>query len=131
MALLGDAHESRTSLVNLNGGKMSLYMYQLAYTSESLAAQVKEPQDRIERAAKPVLKAIGGKLIVAGYCYGDYDVVIIFEAPDDQAAAALALVVGAGGAVKAAKTTKLLSGEDWIAALTKAKGIMSAYKPAR
>ena len=110
---------------------MSLYMYQLAYTSESLAAQVKEPQDRIERAAKPVLKAIGGKLIVAGYCYGDYDVVIIFEAPDDQAAAALALVVGAGGAVKAAKTTKLLSGEDWIAALTKAKGIMSAYKPAR
>ena len=31
---------------------MALYMYQAAYTAESVAAQIKEPQDRIE-AVKP------------------------------------------------------------------------------
>lgn len=109
---------------------MPLYMYQCAYTPESLAAMVKEPQDRIERAAQPLVKAVGGKLLAAGYAFGDYDVTVIYEAPDDQAAASLALTVGAGGAVKAAKTTKLLSGQDWVAALRKAQGIGSAYRPA-
>jgi len=28
------------------GAGMPLYLYQLAYTAESLAAQIKEPQDR-------------------------------------------------------------------------------------
>ena len=34
---------------------MALYMYQAAYTAESVAAQIKEPQDRIE-AVKPALR---------------------------------------------------------------------------
>jgi uncharacterized protein with GYD domain len=109
---------------------MPLYMYQCAYTPESIAAQIKEPQDRIERAAQPLVKAIGGKLLAAGYAFGDYDITVIYEAPDDQAAAALALVAGAGGAVKAAKTTKLLSGQEWVGALRKAQGMGSAYRPA-
>jgi uncharacterized protein with GYD domain len=109
---------------------MPLYMYQVAYTPESIAAQVKEPQDRIERAAQPLVKAIGGKLLAAGYAFGDYDITVIYEAPDDQAAAALALTVSAGGAAKAAKTTKLLSGQEWVGALRKAQGMGSAYRPA-
>jgi uncharacterized protein with GYD domain len=70
---------------------MPLYMYQVAYTSESIANMVKEPQDRIERAAQPLVKSIGGKLLAAGYAFGDYDAMIVYEAPDDQAAASLAL----------------------------------------
>jgi uncharacterized protein with GYD domain len=109
---------------------MPLYMYQVAYTPESIAAQIKEPQDRIERAAQPLIKAVGGKLLAAGYAFGDYDITVIYEAPDDQAAAALALTVAAGGAAKAAKTTKLLSGQEWVGALRKAQGMGSAYRPA-
>jgi len=109
---------------------MPLYMYQCAYTAESLAAMIKEPQDRIERAAQPLVKAIGGKLLAAGYAFGDYDITIVYEAPDDQAAASLALAVGAAGAVRAAKTAKLLTGQEWVAALRKAQGIGSAYRPA-
>lgn len=110
---------------------MPLYMYQAAYTAESLAAQIKEPQDRIERAAQPILKAIGGKFLAAGYSFGDYDVVFIYEAPDDQSAAAVALAIGAGGAVKAARTTKLLGGQEWVASLQKAQGVSAVYRPAR
>lgn len=67
---------------------MALYMYQVSYTSEAVAAQVREPQDRIE-AVRPVIEAMGGKLVAAGYPFGEYDAVVLFEAPDDTAAAAL------------------------------------------
>lgn len=110
---------------------MPLYMYQLAYTAESLAAQIKNPQDRLEAVAKPLLERAGGKLIGGGYSFGDYDIVVIYEAPDDQSAAAVALAVGAGGAVKSAKTTKLLSGQQWVEALKKAQGVGAQYQPPR
>ena len=37
---------------------MALYMYQAAYSAESMAAQIKQPQDRIE-AVRPSLEAMG------------------------------------------------------------------------
>jgi len=112
-------------------GTMAVYVYELAYTSESLAAQVKNPQDRLEVAAKPVVEAIGGRILAGGYTFGEYDVVVVYEAPDDVSAAALAVAVGAGGAVKAARTTKLLDGQQWVEALQKAQGVASVYRPAR
>jgi uncharacterized protein with GYD domain len=107
---------------------MPLYMYQAAYTPESLAALIKSPQDRIE-AVRPAFEGIGGKILAGGYPFGEYDVVIIYEAPDDTRAASLALAVAAAGAVRQAKTTKLLSGQEWMAALQGAQ--TSAYRPAR
>ena len=109
---------------------MPLYMYEGAYTPESLAAQIREPRDRIE-VVKPAFDAIGAKILAAGYPFGQYDVVVVYEAPNDTAAASLALAVAAGGAVKAAKTTKLLSGQEWIASLTGAQKVAPQYRPAR
>ena len=109
---------------------MPLYLYQAAYTSESLAAQIREPKDRIE-VVKPAVDAVGGKILASGYPFGEYDVLAVFEAPDDTAAAAFALAVGAGGAVRAAKTTRLLSGQEWIESLRKAQEVSPQYKPAR
>lgn len=108
---------------------MSLYLYQLSYTPESLAAQIKDPQDRLQTAAKPVIKAAGGKLLGGGFTFGEYDVAIFFEAPDDETVAAVAIAVAAGGAVRSSKTTKLLSGDQWVAALKKAAKVAKVYKP--
>ena len=107
---------------------MALYMYQAAYTPESLAAQVKEPQDRI-KVVTPALEAMGAKIVAGGYPFGEYDVLVIFEAPDDTTAASVALAVAAGGATRSARTTRLLSGQEWIESLRKAQG--SQYQPAR
>ena len=107
---------------------MALYMYQVAYTAESLAALIKEPQDRIA-VLTPALEAMGAKLLASGYPFGEYDALIVYEAPDDTTAASIALAVGAGGAAKAAKTTRLLSGQEWVESLRKAQG--SQYRPAR
>jgi len=110
---------------------MPLYMYQLAYTPESIAAQIKDPQDRLKAAAEPLLKAAGAKLITGGYSFGEYDLTVLYEADDDTTAAAIALAVGGGGAVRSAKTTKLLSGADWIGALKKAQATAGSYKPVK
>jgi uncharacterized protein with GYD domain len=107
---------------------MALYMYQASYTAESVAAQIKEPQDRI-KAVTPAIEALGAKILVGGYPFGEYDVLVVLEAPDDTTAASVALAVAAGGAVKSAKTTRLLSGQEWIESLRKAQG--SQYQPAR
>jgi len=105
-----------------------LYMYEAAYSAESLAAMIKSPQDRLE-AVRPAFEAIGGKILAGGYPFGEYDIVVIYEAPDDTAAASLALSVAATGAARAAKTTKLLTGPEWNASLKAAQS--SAYRPAR
>ena len=110
---------------------MPLYLYELAYTAESIAAQIKNPQDRLETAARPALQAVGGKLLGGGFAFGDRDVVILYEVPDDESAAAVAMAIAAGGAVRSAKTTKLLSGAQWVASLKKAAAVGAAYKPAR
>jgi uncharacterized protein with GYD domain len=107
---------------------MALYMYEAPYTAESLAAQIREPHDRIE-AVRPGLEAMGAKILAGGYPFGDYDVLVIYEAPDDTTAASVAMAVAAGGAVKSARTTRLLSGQEWIESLRKAQG--SQYRPAR
>ena len=107
---------------------MALYMYQAAYTAESMATQIKEPQDRIE-AVRPALEALGAKILAGGYPFGDYDVLVIYEAADDTVAASVAMAVAAGGAVRSARTTRLLTGQEWVESLRKAQG--STYRPAR
>ncbi len=107
---------------------MPLYMYQIAYTAEAMAAQVKNPQDRIE-AVRPAFEALGAKFVASGYSFGEYDATLIYDAPDDTTAASIAMAVAAGGAGRAAKTTRLLSGTEWVEALRKAQG--SQYAPPR
>lgn len=107
---------------------MALYMYQAAYTAESIAAQIKEPQDRTE-AVRPALEAMGVKIVAAGYPFGEHDILLICDAPDDTTAASMALAFAAGGAVRDAKTARLLTGPEWVESLQKAQG--SQYRPAR
>jgi uncharacterized protein with GYD domain len=106
-------------------------MYQAAYTPESLAAQIKDPQDRLASVGKALSEAVGGRPVGGGYSFGEYDITFLYEAPDDASAAAIAVAVAAGGAVKAAKTTRLLSGAEWIDALKKATAVSNVYRPAR
>ena len=73
----------------------------------------------------------GGKILAGGYSLSEYDVTLVYEAADDTVAASVALALAAGGAVKSARTTKLLSGQEWVASLQKAQNVAAGYKPAR
>jgi uncharacterized protein with GYD domain len=97
---------------------MALYMYQASYTAKSMAAQLKEPEDPAE-AIRAALEDVGAELVVAGFPFGEYDVLVVYEAADDVTAASVAMAVAAAGEVKSAKTTRLLSGQEWLESLRK------------
>ena len=97
---------------------MALYMYQASYTAKTMAAQLREPQDPVE-TMRPTLEDLGAEILVAGFPFGEYDVLIVYEAADDVTAASVAMAVAAAGEVKSAKTTRLLSGQEWLESLRK------------
>jgi len=110
---------------------MPIYMYQAAYTGESWATQAKNPQNRVETVGRQVCEAVGGKLIGGWLCFGDYDLVIIADVPNNEAMAAIALGIACGGAVEASKTTVLMTGAEGVEALKKADAVAKVYRPAR
>ncbi len=105
---------------------MARYLFQGAYTPEAWAAQINNPQNRVE-VIRPVIESLGGRFESAYYAFGDYDVVFIAEVPDNVSAAALALAINAGGALKAFKTTPLMTIEEGMEAMRKAGG--TGYRP--
>jgi uncharacterized protein with GYD domain len=105
---------------------MALYLLQVAYTPEAWSVQLSNPLDRRE-AVSQVVERLGGYIESAYYAFGDYDAILIIEMPDNVSAAAFSLAVSAGRAVKAIKTTPLLTIEDGIAAMRKAAG--AGYRP--
>lgn len=108
---------------------MPQYLMQLSYTPESIAAQMQNPQDRIDIVGKGLRESVGANIIAGGYAFGEFDIVIVFDAPDEPTVAAVSLALTAGGALKTCRTTPLFNGQQWIAALTKAKSV--SYRPAR
>jgi len=105
---------------------MAQYLIQVAYTSEALASLVNAPQDRIAVVSKAV-KKLGGKVVNGWMSFGEYDTALIAHLPDNIAAAAFAIALGAGGACKNVLTTPLLSVEEGVAAMKAAATV--GYKP--
>jgi uncharacterized protein with GYD domain len=107
---------------------MPRYMQQVKYSLDSTKAMAEKPQDR-RAAAKKLMAAAGGKLIDAYFCFGDYDAVVISEFPSNVDAASVALVLGASGGFSDVKTTVLITVEESMEAMTKAKKAAKKYKP--
>jgi uncharacterized protein with GYD domain len=110
------------------GSNVPHYLIQVAYTSEGWAALAKNPQDRIA-AVTPAVEKAGGKIESAYYAFGDYDVVVVCEFPDNASAAGMAISFAAGGTLKGVKTTPLLTPQEALEAMKKAGG--TGYQPAR
>jgi uncharacterized protein with GYD domain len=106
---------------------MPHYLIQVGYNTRGVAALVSEPQDRIEKV-RPAVEALGGRIECGYYAFGEHDVVLIGEFPDNSKAAAMALAVGAGGTVSSYKTTVLLTPEEATQAMSAASE--SVYQPA-
>jgi uncharacterized protein with GYD domain len=105
---------------------MAYFLLQGAYTSDSWKSLVSNPVDRVE-AVRPVIEKLGGKVEGAWFSFGDYDVILVMQMPDNVSAAAFSLAVAASGAFKAHKTTPLISIADGVEAMKKAAG--AGYRP--
>lgn len=107
---------------------MSPYLFEVAYNADGWAALLKNPQNRIE-AVRPAIEQLGGRVIGAWYAFGDADIVLVAEMPDNVSAAALSLAFAAGGVLRSTRTTVLIPPEDAVQAMRKAAA--SSYKPQR
>ena len=105
---------------------MPLYLGRFSYTTDALKALLSEPQDR-SAAAREVAESLGGKLLGFWYAFGEFDGVFLMEAPDNASAAALAMAVGAGGALSEVETTVLLDMDEAQDAMRKAAA--ATYRP--
>ena len=98
---------------------MARYLTQFAYTSEAWKALTHNPVDRTE-----VLRALGEKLgarvIDLYYSFGEWDGLVITEAPDDTTVAALVMAAVSPGHIKAIQTTRLLTADEALQAMRKA-----------
>ncbi|MFZ0291469.1 MAG: GYD domain-containing protein [Candidatus Sulfotelmatobacter sp.] len=106
---------------------MPHYLHQVAYSREGWEALLAHPQNRIE-AVRPAIEKLGGKLETAWFAFGEYDVVVVTELPDNVSAAAIAMAFAGGGSCKAVQTTPLMSPEEALQAIRKAGEC--GYRPA-
>jgi uncharacterized protein with GYD domain len=95
---------------------MPLYMIQSAFTADAWAIMAKTPQHRGE-SVRPAIEVLGGKLISYYFSFGEYDSVVIADLPDNASACAASIAAAAGGAIKAIKTTPLMTAEEGIEAM--------------
>ncbi|HEX5062343.1 MAG TPA: GYD domain-containing protein [Kofleriaceae bacterium] len=74
---------------------------------------IRNYKDTVTRAEKwwAAIKEAGGRLIQEVWTTGDYDVVALFEAPDDETAASLSLQVSSLGNVRTT-TSRAFSAEE-------------------
>jgi len=76
---------------------MATYISLMRYTREGIT-KIKESPARLDKA-KQLVKAAGGELKGFYLTMGEYDLVTISEAPDDESVAKIMLALGAAGAV--------------------------------
>jgi uncharacterized protein with GYD domain len=95
---------------------MPLYMIQARFTSEAWDALYRTKVDRRQVLSK-MLEDAGGRLIDYYFAFGDSDVVVITEAPDNGTAASAVIAVARAGAVTEVRTTVLMSYEEGIQAI--------------
>jgi uncharacterized protein with GYD domain len=96
---------------------MPTYIALVRYTDQG-ARNIKESPKRLD-AAKAAFKAMGAELKQWYLALGRYDAVVISEAPDDETAAKLTLVIGAQGSVRT-ETLRVFTEDEYrklIAAL--------------
>jgi uncharacterized protein with GYD domain len=106
---------------------MAKYLIEAAYSHEGLKGLVKEGGSGRRAAVDAAAKSLGGRIESMYYGFGTSDVYVIVEAPDNVSAAALALAVGATGALAHYKTTVLLTTDEVDQAAKKSTGL--GYRP--
>ena len=94
---------------------MAKYLIQASYTLEGVkGVQSAGGSSRRDAIAK-VAESVGGEIESFYFAFGDHDVYVIADLPDNESAAAVALTVNAAGGA-AVQTAVLLTPEEVDAA---------------
>ena len=90
---------------------MPKYLVSASYTAEGAKGLLKDGGTKRRQAIEAAIKGVGGRVEAFYFAFGEHDVYVIVDAPDNAAIAAVTIAVGAaGGAVS--RTTVLLTAEE-------------------
>ena len=90
---------------------MPKYLLQASYTADGTKGLLKDGGSKRKAMVEEMTKAAGGKIEAFYFAFGDSDVYIIVDAPNQATVAAISMVVNASGAVTL-KTTVLLTPQE-------------------
>ncbi len=89
---------------------MGKYMFHTTYTGKGLVGLLKEGGSRRRAALTQTIEGMGGSVEGLYYAFGDTDLYIIAELPDDATASAVSLHIANAGALNI-KCTVLITPE--------------------
>ena len=90
---------------------MPKFLVRATYTAEGAKGVLKDGGSARRSAVENALASLGGKLEAFYFTFGDDDAILIVELPDNEAALAIGMTVGASGAVRS-HTTVLIPIEE-------------------
>jgi uncharacterized protein with GYD domain len=108
---------------------MPLYITQGRFTADAVKGMIAKPEDRATAVAALAEKA-GGKLLSYYVTFGEYDFLVVAEAPDSQTAAAVVLAAAAGGGVTDLKTTAAFTSAQAKECFAQAGRLAAGFKSA-
>ena len=103
---------------------MPKFLVETRYTLDGIRGLKSGGGSARATAAKAAVEEVGGTLEAFYFAFGNSDVYLIADLPDNTAAAAIGLTVSAGGGATT-RTTVLISPEEMDAAAKK----QSSYRP--
>jgi uncharacterized protein with GYD domain len=90
---------------------MSKYLIEASYTAEGAKGLMKQGGTARRAVVQKMVESLGGRLEVFYFAFGEKDVYLIFDVPDNPTAAAISLAVAGTGAIRM-KTIVLLTLEE-------------------
>ena len=105
---------------------MPIFITQGRYTREAIKGLIVRPEDRAEAVSRLLSKA-GGRLIGLYLTFGEYDFLLIAEAPSETQMAAALLVAAGGGGVSDLRTTLAMTSVEAKGAFAAASDLVRTY----
>ena len=103
---------------------MAKYLIEANYVGEGISGLLKEGGTHRRTSIEEMLRSVDGKIESLYFAFGDRDVIIVADLPDNATAAAIALKVNATGLARC-RTTVLMTPEE----VDTASKMDVAYKP--
>lgn len=108
---------------------MPIFITQGRYTRDAIKGMVVRPEDRSEAVAR-LLAKVGGRLIGYYLTFGDYDFLVIAEAPGETQMAAVLLAAASGGGVTDLKTAVAMTPIEAKGAFAAASDLTPSFRSA-
>ena len=90
---------------------MPRYLIVGSYTAEGAKGLLKDGGSKRRQVAEAALKSVGGRLEGFYFAFGEQDLYVIVDAPDNVSVAAASLAISAGGGFRS-KSVVLLTPEE-------------------